>query len=66
LIKTYFDMGGMELQINIVGADTMKEAQARPEDYKNLVVRVAGFSSYFIELHLDAQNDLIRRTELST
>ena len=64
LIGAYFDMGGMELQINVVGADTMKEAQDKPDDFKNLVVRVAGFSSYFVELHLDAQNDLIRRTEL--
>ena len=66
LIGAYFDMGGMELQINVVGADTMKEAQDSPDEFKNLVVRVAGFSSYFVELHLDAQNDLIRRTELMT
>ncbi len=64
LLKTYFDMGGMEVQINVVGASTMKDAQKKPEDYKNLVVRVAGFSAYFIELHQEAQEDLIRRTEL--
>jgi len=66
LIKTYFDIGGMEVQINVVGVDTMKKAQEKPDEYKNLIVRVAGFSSYFIELHLDAQLDLIRRTELMT
>jgi len=65
LIKTYFELGGMEVQINVVGAETMKAAQKKPDDYKNLVVRVAGFSAYFIELHLEAQEDLIRRTELS-
>ena len=66
LIRAYFDMGGMELQINVVSAETMRQAQNKPGEYKNLVVRVAGFSSYFIELHLDAQDDLIRRTELIT
>ena len=65
LIQTYFDMGGMEIQINVVSADTLKDAQKKPDKYKNLIVRVAGFSAYFVELHIDGQNDLIRRTELS-
>jgi formate C-acetyltransferase len=65
LIKTYFDMGGMELQINVVSVETLKDAQAHPDRYKNLVVRVAGFSAYFVELHPDGQADLIRRTELA-
>ncbi|NLB29196.1 MAG: hypothetical protein GX823_03075 [Clostridiales bacterium] len=65
LIKTYFDMGGMELQINVVSANTLKKAQEEPDKYQDLVVRVAGFSAYFVELHPSGQNDLIRRTELS-
>jgi formate C-acetyltransferase len=65
LIQTYFSMGGMELQINVVSADTLKDAKANPDKYKDLVVRVAGFSAYFVELHPDGQNDLIKRTELS-
>ena len=65
LIQTYFEMGGMEMQINIVSADTLKNAQKKPGDYKDLVVRVAGFSTYFVELHADSQNDLISRTELA-
>jgi pyruvate formate-lyase/glycerol dehydratase family glycyl radical enzyme len=64
LIQTYFDLGGMELQINVISAKTLKDAQERPEDYKNLVVRVAGFSAYFVEMHIAAQNDLISRTVL--
>ncbi len=64
LISTYFDLGGMEVQINVVNAETLKDAQADPEKYKDLVIRVAGFSTYFIELHSEAQNDIIRRTEL--
>jgi formate C-acetyltransferase len=65
LIQTYFGLGGMELQINVVSADTLKQAQQNPEKFKDLVVRVAGFSAYFVELHPDGQKDLIRRTELS-
>ena len=65
LIGTYFDMGGMELQINVVSSDTLKAAQENPGEHKDLVVRVAGFSAYFVELAKDGQNDLIRRTELA-
>ncbi|MDR0812687.1 MAG: hypothetical protein LBO63_01600 [Oscillospiraceae bacterium] len=64
LLQTYFRLGGMEVQINVINSDVMKSAQDKPGEFKNLVVRVAGFSTYFIELHTDAQNDLIRRTEL--
>ena len=65
LMQTYFDMGGMEMQINVVSSDVLRAAKANPEDHKNLVVRVAGFSTYFVELHEDGQNDLISRTELA-
>jgi formate C-acetyltransferase len=65
LIKTYFDMGGMEMQINVISASTLRDAQENPGNYKNLVVRVAGFSAYFVELHITGQNDLISRTELN-
>jgi formate C-acetyltransferase len=54
----------MELQINVISAETLIEAQKNPEEYKNLVVRVAGFSAYFVELHVTGQNDLISRTVL--
>ena len=64
LIQTYFGMGGMQVQINFVSADTLREAQQNPEEHKDLVVRVAGFSTYFVELYPDCQNDLINRTEL--
>jgi formate C-acetyltransferase len=65
LIRAYFGMGGMELQINVVSAETLRDAQKNPDKHKELVVRVAGFSAYFVELHPTGQNDLIRRTELS-
>ena len=65
LMQTYFDMGGMELQINVISTDTLKDAQTNPDNHKDLVVRVAGFSAYFVELHPSGQADLIRRTELA-
>ena len=65
LIQTYFDMGGMEMQINVISSETLREAQKKPEEHKNLIVRVAGFSAYFVELHVTGQNDLISRTELN-
>ena len=65
LMQTYFDRLGMQIQLNIIGTDTLREAQKRPEDYQDLVVRIAGFSSYFVEVNKETQDDLIRRTELS-
>lgn len=62
-IETFFDQGGMQIQYNVISSDIMREAQANPEDYKNLVVRVAGFSAYFVELNELLQNDLISRTD---
>jgi len=64
LIQTYFSMGGMEIQLNFVSSETLRDAQKNPQNYQNLVVRVAGFSAYFVELHKECQNDLISRTEL--
>jgi formate C-acetyltransferase len=64
VMKTYFEQGGMELQLNIVSGDTLRDAQAHPENYKDLVVRVAGFSAYFVEVFKESQDDLIRRTEM--
>jgi formate C-acetyltransferase len=63
VMQTYFDGGGMELQLNIVSSDTLRDAQKHPENYKDLVVRVAGFSAYFVEVFKNCQDDLISRTE---
>lgn len=65
LIKTYFDLGGYHVQFNCVSGETLRDAQLHPEDYKELVVRVAGFSAYFITLDKDTQDDIVRRTELT-
>jgi len=58
---TYFDGGGMEVQYNVVSADALRKAQANPHEHKDLIVRIAGYSAYFVELSRDCQNDLIRR-----
>ena len=65
LLSAYFGNGGMELQLNIVDSATMRAAQEKPQEYRDLVVRVAGFSAYFVELAADGQKDLISRTELN-
>ena len=63
-VRSFFDMGGTQVQYNIVSSDTLRKAQADPEAYRDLVVRVAGFSAYFVELVPGLQNDLISRTEI--
>jgi len=65
LIKTYFDLGGYHVQFNCVSGETLRDAQLHPENYRELVVRVAGFSAYFITLDKDTQDDIIKRTELT-
>jgi len=63
MTRTYFNNGGMEIQYNVVDAETLRKAQAHPEDYHNLVVRIAGFSAYFVDMTEAMQNDIISRAE---
>ncbi len=63
MTRTYFDDGGMEVQFNVVDAKTLRAAQAHPERYHNLVVRIAGFSAYFVDMTEAMQNDIIARAE---
>ena len=63
LIETYMDMGGYEIQFNVVDRDTLLEAQKNPDQYRNLIVRVSGFSAYFADLGVLIQNEIIARTE---
>lgn len=65
LMDGYFEDNGMQSQFSIVGRETMLAAQKNPEKYKDLVVRIAGYSAYFVELSPELQSDLIGRTELS-
>jgi formate C-acetyltransferase len=63
LIRSYFSLDGHHIQFNVVSADTLRAAQAHPELYRDLIVRVAGYSDYFNDLGEDLQNEIIRRTE---
>lgn len=63
LIDQYFAMGGSQMQFNIVNRDTLLDAMNHPENYSDLVVRVAGYSAYFTSLSRDVQMDILERTE---
>ncbi|MFK5952111.1 MAG: formate C-acetyltransferase/glycerol dehydratase family glycyl radical enzyme [Desulfobacterium sp.] len=62
-IKTFCDLGGHHIQFNIVSRETLEQARSNPEKFKDLVVRVAGYSAYFTELNLETQEEIINRTE---
>ncbi len=63
LIRTYFTLGGHHIQFNIVDTATLLAAQACPEDYRDLLVRMAGYSDYFNDMNADLQQEVIERTE---
>ncbi len=63
LVRAYFELRGMEVQILIVSADKLRQAQKQPEKHRDLLVRVAGYSTYFVALDPEIQNDIIARTE---
>ncbi|MEM3873218.1 MAG: glycine radical domain-containing protein, partial [Nitrososphaeria archaeon] len=57
--------GGKHVQFNVVSKETLIDAQKHPENYRDLIVRVAGYSAYFVELAKPVQDEVIARTELS-
>ena len=63
LIRSYFTLGGHHIQFNIVDTATLLAAQSNPEDYKDLLVRMAGYSDYFNDMNADLQQEVIERTE---
>lgn len=63
LIRTYFSLGGHHIQFNIVDTETLLDAQQHPDNYKDLLVRVAGYSDYFNDMTTQLQNEIIARTE---
>jgi len=66
LVRGYFKMDGHHMQFNVVKADTLREAQQNPEAYRDLIVRVAGYSDYFCDLSQELQEEIIERTEHAT
>ena len=63
LVRTYFSLGGKHVQFNVVDKETLVKAQKYPEKYRNLVVRVAGYSAYYVQLTKTIQDELIQRME---
>ena len=66
LVRSYFNLGGHHMQFNVVGAARLREAQAKPEEHRDLIVRVAGYSDYFCDLSRALQDEIIKRTEHAT
>ena len=62
LIKGYFKRGGFHVQVNIIDRKTLVEAQEKPKDHMDLMVRVAGYSAFFVDLPNGIQNEIISRT----
>jgi formate C-acetyltransferase len=63
LMRTYFELGGSQVQFNIIDTETLRDAQRNPEAYRDLVVRVSGYSALFTELSELAQEEIISRME---
>ncbi|HYK91185.1 MAG TPA: trans-4-hydroxy-L-proline dehydratase [Acidobacteriota bacterium] len=63
LVRSYFKMDGHHVQFNVVRAETLREAQADPDNHRDLIVRVAGYSDYFCDLSRELQEEIITRTE---
>jgi pyruvate formate-lyase/glycerol dehydratase family glycyl radical enzyme len=63
LVRSYFRLMGHHIQFNVVTADLLREAQAQPEKHRDLIVRVAGYSDYFVDCGTELQNEIIHRTE---
>jgi formate C-acetyltransferase len=63
LIRSYFRLDGHHIQFNVISGETLKKAQQNPEKYRDLIVRVAGYSDYFVDLVPELQEEIIKRTE---
>jgi formate C-acetyltransferase len=63
ITRTYFEKGGMQIQVNVVSREELLAAQQNPQKYRNLCVRVTGYSAYFVQMGKKAQDELIKRTE---
>lgn len=62
-VKAYFDLGGMQMQFNVVTSEALRDAMAHPENYRDLMVRISGYNAYFVTLNRDIQIELIERTQ---
>jgi formate C-acetyltransferase len=65
LVDSYFEKGGMHLQVNTMGTDLLRDAQIHPENYEDLIIRVSGYAAYFTRLGKEIQDDIIDRIEFT-
>ena len=63
LIRTFFDLGGYQIQFNIISAEKLRKAKENPSEYKDLIIKVAGYSTYFVSINSELQDQIIARTE---
>lgn len=63
LIRSFFKLDGHHIQLNVITVETLRDAQKNPEKYRDLIVRVAGYSDYFLDINKDLQDEIIARTE---
>ena len=63
IMKVYFRNGGQQMSVNVVTAEDLRAAQSNPEAYRNLIVRVAGYSDHFVNLSKELQDNIIQRTD---
>jgi len=64
LLRTYFDLGGLQVQLSFADVETLRDAQQHPERYRDLMVRITGYSAAFVDMTRDAQDEIIRREEM--
>lgn len=65
LIRTYFQKGGMQMQVSVIDSKAMREAQVEPEKHCDLIVRIGGYSEYFTRLEKELQDTVIARSEIT-
>jgi pyruvate-formate lyase len=64
-VGSYFELGGMQLQFNVVSTETLRAAMVHPEEHRDLLVRISGYNVYFVDLTPEAQLELVERVEHS-
>jgi formate C-acetyltransferase len=65
LLRTYLDLGGLQVQLSFADLETLRAAQERPEEHRDLMVRITGYSAAFVDMTREAQDEIIRREEMS-
>jgi formate C-acetyltransferase len=66
LLRTYLEMGGLQVQVSLADTEELRQAQAHPEAHRDLMVRITGYSAVFVDMARTAQDEIIRREELGT